>query len=146
MFDRTTIHQSPSHVEHVHTEHKAPTDESIRILDEFHQRAAERVREQIALQFDNALQLAVVLETPWRTACGSAGIRLCFSINGKPFSIPVPLGKCGLALNTREVALAAFEAIARAIAAELSKEPAFGSLLRSIESLLSGPAYEGDKE
>ena len=91
MFDRTVINQkSVESVPYEKTivEKKAPTDESIRLLNEFHDKAKENILDRIIVENNKFNYKAIVYE---ESHTMQRFISYSFSLNGENFNSKVRL-------------------------------------------------------
>lgn len=125
MLDRRTIHNvdartiNPSKVE-VH-EHKAPTDESVRILREMEAAALKNVVRSFS--FGNTLSAAMV-ESYSDASAGRTVLCYSFELNDERFEGQVPLNQARHFLETGDhygFGDYVLEQVAKAIAAQLFK-------------------------
>jgi len=84
MFDRVTIQQGKEPVPYAKTvtvhEHKAPTDESIRLYQEIEQKAYDSILHRIQVN-DNALNFGAIVHMPRMTT--NQEIAYVFTLNGR---------------------------------------------------------------
>jgi len=78
MFDRYQIGAREQHITRTVTEHRAPTDESIRLLREMEEKARSQVIESFAVG-GNALEARAVM---METVTGDTEIHVMFKLNG----------------------------------------------------------------
>lgn len=113
MFDRTIVQTGPRHVETTVTEHRAPTDDSVRLLRE----VEEVARSQVVRAFagGNNTVNGVVLERYADPSTNATEVAVSFVLNGKSLQFSV-----GMSSNDR-YALEKQDAI-RLLIERMSKE------------------------
>jgi hypothetical protein len=122
MFDRTTIHSGPSRID-VH-EHRAPTDESVKLLAQLEREAEARVINRIQMP-GNDFHGVVHIETDERSAVMRAVA--IFDINGKRKRATAEVSATQLHTDSDQPLLKELHtAVANLVAAELLTQMTHG--------------------
>lgn len=106
LFGSTHHHHSHDNSVHVRFpetikvhEHKAPTDESIRLMEEMHNKAMSNIIAKVKVDGDNIVSgMAYLIEQPWMM--DSMKIICKFKINGQEFTIEKPINREELITQT----------------------------------------------
>lgn len=98
MFDSIIIRQEPNYPQHIH-EHRAPTDESIRLAEEMREKALERILSETRLE-SNELNAVWWHITDHMTR--SHELRCKFDLNGTKHEFSVELCMDELAFGSNE--------------------------------------------
>lgn len=105
-------------------EKKAPTDESIRLLNEFQEKARENLLQQILID-DNILRGVIVAQMlpGFSTAQNDTIYMVKFTLNGKEHNFEIRSNKYGLIKDANhEVVKELYKRFSEAIAIELLKQ------------------------
>jgi hypothetical protein len=117
MFDKTTIVKPTAYVDRTINIHRAPTDESVKLLKEFEKAAENRVIEKFVLR-SNELQVVAFFTTHEFTGDRAALIK--FKLNGKDYKTELNLTTMQCLMNTKEErAKIIFKTLSEWIASEL---------------------------
>lgn len=128
MFNRTIVQAARGPSTIIKHEHRAPTDESVRILDDLQRRAEERVTDAIRIE-GNGFNTVIQIYTEARHA--SATAKCVFDINGKRIAFEETCHVDEFADDRNALLRKVMKTAAERVAAEIVI-PAFAAQIRNI--------------
>ena len=122
MFDTYTQKVMPHYAQHVHSnEHRAPTDESIKILRELEQKARDNILLLVRSDSNNFKYTATVYSDNFQF---THRLRVQFALNGHPYDLDfeLPDRYAARADDKKAILLRVRDMIAKEIASKISIE------------------------
>jgi hypothetical protein len=117
MFDKYTIRTSPVSTNVEITEHRAPTDESVRLLREMEKAAEDKVVHATSVR-DTSISAIIHTHDDYMSA--SRKFKVIYSFNGKKLTTDY---ECGDWVNWDEWAQGLVDAVAKDIALHILEKP-----------------------
>ena len=120
MFDRTVVNSSPSSIHSTVHEHRAPTDDSIRLYDEMRKKAEDAIIASVRVK-DTHFEGVIHHYRDFANA--RLQFRVIYSLNGKKMTTNYDHSERDYSESAEDIYLKIVDAVARDIANEILAKP-----------------------